>query len=310
MDRRLKQFLAVAETGNVSSAADAMHVSQPTVSVNMKRLEEEYGVPLFTRSSRGVVLTRFGKVLYEHVRVMSRLNDHATAELRAMKAINRPSLKVGCGLTWWHLFVQKSLREITNGNADVAIHVDICSSYDGLRNLLSGDVTCFIGTKVPDLNDPTTFDFNKLFGVEDAFFARRGHPLQGRQVCLKDMNEYPELDVTPFANQHLGIIGLNKADISEKISNRIPAQFSSNAMTSGISMLQDSNAYLVYPISTKDFFETQDIQMLQVSDRSREKCEIGIYTLAERQETALQQNFLDIVKSTIALEPVITSTIL
>lgn len=300
MNRLLKQFLAVAETGNVSSAADAMNVSQPTVSVNIQRLEEEYGVPLFTRSSRGVVLTRFGKVLYQHVRVMSRLNDHATAELHAMKQANRPNLKVGCGFTWWHLFLRSALRDTAKGNTDAAIHVDICSSYDGLRNLLSGDITCFVGSKVQDLNDPTTFLFDKLFEIEDAFFTRRGHPLQGREICLKDLSEFPELDVAPFANQHLGITGPMQEDLSRRVSNRLPAQLSSNAMTSGISMLQDSNAYLIYPISTQKFFATQDIDMLQVSDRPRDKIEIGIYTLAESQKTPLQNTFLELVRANSA----------
>ena len=62
MDRRLKQFLAVAETGNVSVAADLLHVTQPTVSVNLHKLEEEHGVKLFDRSSRGMTLTDFGDI--------------------------------------------------------------------------------------------------------------------------------------------------------------------------------------------------------------------------------------------------------
>ncbi len=93
MDRRLRQFLAVAETGNVSAAAESLHVSQPTVSVNMRRLEEEHGVQFFKRSSRGVQLTDFGKVLYEHVKVMARLDDHAAAEIRILKASRQKAVK-------------------------------------------------------------------------------------------------------------------------------------------------------------------------------------------------------------------------
>lgn len=297
MDRRLKQFLAVAEMGNVSNAAEAMNVSQPTVSVNLQKLEEEYGVPLFTRSSRGVVLTNFGKVLYEHVRVMSRLNDHATAELRAMKQVNRPTLNVGCGFTWWQIFLRSALREIVESNPDAAIHIDICSSYDGLRNLLTGDISCFVGSKVKGLNDPTTFLFNHLFNVEDAFFARREHPLQGREIVLKDLSEFPELDVAPIVNRHFGISGAADGGVAAWRSNKPPTQLSSNSMTSGISMLQDSDAFLIYPITTSDFFKGQGIDMLNVTNRSHDQVEIGIYTLAEKQSTALQESFLDLIKT-------------
>jgi DNA-binding transcriptional LysR family regulator len=109
----LRQFLAVAETGNVSLAAEAMNVSQPTVSVNLRKLEEAHGVALFRRSSRGVVLTDYGRILYEHARVMARLDAHAAAEIQARKLLDRPSLKIGCGHAWWPLFVRQTVRRVS-----------------------------------------------------------------------------------------------------------------------------------------------------------------------------------------------------
>lgn len=75
MDRKLLQFLAVAELGNISLASDRLNVSQSTVSTNLKQLEQDHGVALFHRSSRGVMLTKEGDILYEHVRVMARLTN-------------------------------------------------------------------------------------------------------------------------------------------------------------------------------------------------------------------------------------------
>ncbi|PWJ20560.1 helix-turn-helix domain-containing protein [Jannaschia seohaensis] len=50
MDRSFRQVLAVAETGNASRAAEAMNLSQPPVSVKIRKLEEAHGVVLFQRS--------------------------------------------------------------------------------------------------------------------------------------------------------------------------------------------------------------------------------------------------------------------
>ena len=64
MNKMLRQFMAVAEAGTMSGGATAALVSQPSLTVNMRRLEETMGVPLFIRTPRGVRLTEYGETLY------------------------------------------------------------------------------------------------------------------------------------------------------------------------------------------------------------------------------------------------------
>ena len=295
MDRRLLQFLAVAETGNVTAAADVLNISQPSISVNIKRLEQDYGAPLFLRSSRGVVLTEFGKILYEHAQVMKRLNEHAASEIRALKVTNRPSLKVGCGFTWWDLFVKTALAHCTQHAPEALVHVDICSSFDGLRSLLAGDIFCFVGSEVDRTSPGMSFEFDPLFEVQDAFFARRGHPLAGRACKRADLLPFARLDVAPFVNSHFGIT--EREAPTTRLSNAMPAaQMSSNSMTSGMSLLRDTDAYLIYPEETAPYFETQGIVKLSVRDRPKRAVRIGLYRLAEKQPTPLQAEFLALLR--------------
>jgi len=299
MDRKLKQFIAVAETGNVTLAAEAMNVSQPTVSVNLRRLEEEHGVPLFTRGSRGVVLTEFGRVLYEHVKVMARLNAHAEAELRAMRLGSRPTLKVTCGFSWWELGIRKSIKDFSKLHPDIAVHVDISSSYDGLRDLLAGDTAMFVGTKVLHLTDPTTFRFERLINVEDGFFARKDHPLRGKDITQADLIDYPRVDVAPVVNRHLGIVDKSAPMTDHDHLSNVRAQYTSNSMTSGISILQDSDAYLIYPMATGAYLDTHGIKMLRVSDQPKQNIEIGIYTLTDKAMTPMQMAFSGLVSDAL-----------
>ena len=60
-------FYTVANTGNISKAAKELYISQPAISKSIQKLEEGVGCKLFSRSSRGVVLTDEGKLLYDHV---------------------------------------------------------------------------------------------------------------------------------------------------------------------------------------------------------------------------------------------------
>ncbi|OHU76189.1 LysR family transcriptional regulator [Mycobacteroides chelonae] len=62
--RQLEYFLAVAEHSNFTRAAEALHVAQPWVSAQVRRLERELGHELFDRSSRALKLTEFGKMLF------------------------------------------------------------------------------------------------------------------------------------------------------------------------------------------------------------------------------------------------------
>lgn len=295
MDRKLKQFLAVAETGKLSMAAELLNISQPTVTVNIRRLEEEHGLPLFERSSRGMTLTEHGRVLYEHVRVMDRLNEHAKAELRSLRLGSRPTIKIASGYTWWELCVRDASRKIQQAEQDFAFHVDLCSSFDGLRNLLSGDCAMFIGTRVLHLNEPQNFHFERLAHVEDGFFARATHPLQGKDITLADLHAFPRLDVAPFVNRHFGIAESTAPRVDGNHPSNNLAVFSTNSMTSGISLLQDTDAYMIYPIVTETVFKGHGLAMLNVMDHPPQRIEIGIYTLSERQLSPLLEQFRRLV---------------
>src|SRR6218665_879444 len=65
MDKLLNQFLAVAEAGTISAAATALFVTQPTLTFNMRKLEENLGVPLLIRTPRRIHLTEYGETLYQ-----------------------------------------------------------------------------------------------------------------------------------------------------------------------------------------------------------------------------------------------------
>lgn len=283
MDRRLRQFLAVAETGNVSLAAELLHVTQPTISVNLGKLEDEHGVKLFDRSSRGMTLTDFGEVLYEHAKVMARVRDHANAEIRLMKASQRKSVRIGTGFSWWSLCMKDLVRDFQIENPGTSIHVDVCSSLDGLRNLMIGDIAFFLGTKIAGLSESSGFEFEQLFEVSDGFFAGRHHPLYGRPCMQSDMTDYPRLSISAFGNRHIGIVDREDLDPSFSRPRSSAASFvSTNSMFAGIDLLKETNAILTYPVPTEKFFKGYQIERLDVTDLEPKLIPIGIYSLGTK----------------------------
>lgn len=283
MDRRLRQFLAVAETGNVSNAAELLHVTQPTISVNLQKLEEEHGVKLFDRSSRGMTLTDFGEVLYEHVKVMARVGDHANAEIRLLKASQEKAVRIGTGFSWWGLFMKELVRDFQIANAGTSIHVDVCSSLDGLRSLLIGDIAFFLGTKIEGLSEKSGFVFEQLFEVSDSYFTGAHHPLNGQPCLIKDLAAYPKLSVSAFGNRHIGIVDRDDLDPSFSRPKSSGKSFiSTNSMFAGIDLLKETEAILTYPTPTESFFGTFDIVKLDVTDIPPTQVPIGIYSLGTK----------------------------
>lgn len=92
---RLQYFITVVEEGSISAAARKLHMSQPPLSLQIQNLEEEYGVRLFNRSSRGIHLTEAGKVLYDYALRIASLESEAKEDLRDFRSGIRGKIRLG-----------------------------------------------------------------------------------------------------------------------------------------------------------------------------------------------------------------------
>lgn len=93
--RHLRYFLAVAEQGGFTAAAEQLHVAQPAVSMAIRRLEHALALPLFDRQERQVRLTSEGEVLARHARHILQAVADAEREMRELHALERGEVRVG-----------------------------------------------------------------------------------------------------------------------------------------------------------------------------------------------------------------------
>jgi DNA-binding transcriptional LysR family regulator len=91
--RHLRYFIAVAETGTFTGAAERLYIAQPTLSQQIRRLEEMVGAPLLRRGREGVRLTEAGAVLLEESRAVLSLVDHGVGQARRAAGLGRPRLR-------------------------------------------------------------------------------------------------------------------------------------------------------------------------------------------------------------------------
>src|ERR671933_1803436 len=90
----LKTFIAIAETGSFTRAAELVHKTQSAVSMQMKRLEERIGRPIFTRDGRFSKLTEDGERLLDYARRIVKLNMEALAAFSDAELTGRVRLGV------------------------------------------------------------------------------------------------------------------------------------------------------------------------------------------------------------------------
>lgn len=81
----LRSFVTISETGSYTRAAEQLHRTQPALSLQIKRLEEQLGTPLFERNGRTITVTEAGQVLLTYARRILSLNEEALAKLSVVE---------------------------------------------------------------------------------------------------------------------------------------------------------------------------------------------------------------------------------
>ena len=82
--RQLEYAVAVARQGGMTAAAEALHISQPTLSVQMKNLEKDFGTKLFQKQGRNIVLTEEGFLLRKRAEEILEMIDKTYAEFQEL----------------------------------------------------------------------------------------------------------------------------------------------------------------------------------------------------------------------------------
>ena len=93
--RQLKAFLAISEAKTFTAGARRVNVTQAAISMQIRQLEDEVGLPLFTRTPRRVIMTEAGEYLLDRARKILREHDTALAEIAELGGVEHGRLRIG-----------------------------------------------------------------------------------------------------------------------------------------------------------------------------------------------------------------------
>ncbi len=94
--RRMQYFCAIVEEGQISKAAQKLHMAQPPLSLQLKTLEDELGVELFIRDARKLILTEAGSMLYQRSKSILELVENTKHEIIMVSEGKTGFLSMGC----------------------------------------------------------------------------------------------------------------------------------------------------------------------------------------------------------------------
>ena len=217
-------FYTVANTGNISKAAKELYISQPAISKSIQKLEESVGCKLFSRSSRGVVLTDEGKLLYEHVSEAFETLTMGEEKLKRSIELGVGHLKIGVSSTLCKYLLLPYLKEFIRQNPHISISFSCQSTNDTLKLLEDNKIDIGLIGKPENLKN-IHFDF--LEEIEDIFVAakdylrnlkargiQKDHILQSSTLMLLDKNNMTRQYIDDYLQENQIIIK-DSIDISD-----------------------------------------------------------------------------------------------
>jgi len=185
--RRLRYFVALAEYRHFGRAAQALHIAQPSLSQQIRALEDELGVILFERTKRCVVLTGDGEAFLPYARRMLALADDARAELADRSKLRRGRIRLGTTPTLGGHLLPRVLQSFHMRYPGLELTITEAVPDHLARELDEGRLDLALIVATPSIEGSA---FEALFTEEIVAALPGNHPLSGREsVALVELRD-------------------------------------------------------------------------------------------------------------------------
>ena len=151
--RQLVYFDAVVRYGGFSRAAERLHIAQPAVSAQIRRLETELGTTLLQRTTRRVALTHAGELFLARTRRVLDQLDRARADLDELSTVRRGQVRVGATQILGSLDLPAALAQFRHCYPGVSLALQTGLIAELLDTLNAGEVDLVLGPVHDDLPD-------------------------------------------------------------------------------------------------------------------------------------------------------------
>ncbi len=182
-------FLSVAENLSFSGAAEELLISQPAVTNHIKELESKYQLALFDRKGNRIYLTKAGKLLYNHLKVIRQQYRNLETEIGEINNSQKGSLRIGASSTISQYVIPKVLAAFHKRYPKIELYLFNGNSFEMEQKLLSNEVDIALVE-----NDSSKVNIRYLNFLDDELVAvtsKESVYAKQKLLSLADIQEIP-----------------------------------------------------------------------------------------------------------------------
>lgn len=174
--RQLEHFVAAVDQGTLRGAAEVCHISQPGLSMSLRRLEELLDAELLQRGSRGVTPTRYGETLLRHARLILAHAQRASEQIAALRGRGVGELRIGVGASFMNRALACAVARLLEARPGFALHVEEGVAEDQIPRVADGRLDLALG-RFPSAPPDPELEYAVLHRRELCAWVRKQHPL-------------------------------------------------------------------------------------------------------------------------------------
>lgn len=238
--KQLHYFIAVSEHMNFSKAAERLHISQPSLSNAIKKLEEEIGSPLLERNTRNLQLTEAGEVLFERAKVIVKNMEVLKIEMDEVIIHGTREITMGVMESIKH-WLPKVIANYKKDYPEMIIHlVDILGSKRVKKSLKSYKTHLIITNQLMD--DPE-LEVQTLYEERLVAVLPLHHPLAKKdKISITDISEEPFIISTEGFQTRRDIL-----NTFEQAGKNIHIQFEIERFETAVSLVRENLGVTILP---------------------------------------------------------------
>lgn len=186
---QLHIFYTVAEKGSFSHAAQALHMTQPAVTMQVQSLEDYFGTKLFLRSTKKIELTEAGRTLLPYARKSIELMKETDVGMSKFTHMLEGRLHLGASLTVGEYILPRLLGPFSQEYPNISVSMKVINTKQILEEILSHQLT--FGLVEAEVHHPDVHT-EALLSDELKLIMAKNHPLAARErITTEDLLQYP-----------------------------------------------------------------------------------------------------------------------
>jgi DNA-binding transcriptional LysR family regulator len=189
LNTALKYFLEIVSSGSLTMAAHKLHVAPSAVSRMVRKLEDEHGMALFERHSRGMVLTEAGRLLASYARRASLESERVRADIRGLHGIEQTLIKVSANQAFANELLPSVMGDFRQKEPAVTFKLSVLQAAEINRRVREGEDDiglCY------SMAPPEEVEVQYARRVPVYAIMPPHHPLAKRpMISMKEIADYP-----------------------------------------------------------------------------------------------------------------------